>query len=275
MVNLKSYKKYIGKFSIFEGTPNIVNIDQHLALKKYILFLVITFAAIGAKAQSGYNYQEFGIGAGASYIRGYTNIARQYNHPAFNVNFIYNYNPYVPIEAEVQVGQLSGGGTTVNLDPYGRQYFNNYKALIIHGDFQLGAGIDYSNNWFLQIVKDFYIGTGAGLISNTVKAQRTNVLPQNGPLTYVFPGHDNSLDLMLPLRAGYEFKIYDSYNEPSVAIDIGYIHTFVFNEGLDGYDDPPSKFKNNAPDQYRQITFMVKYYFGNVTSYNKLIREFK
>jgi hypothetical protein len=181
----------------------------------------------------------------------------------------------VPIEAEVQVGQLSGGGLTVAQDPYGRQYFNNYKALIVHGDFQLGAGIDYSKSWFLQIIKDFYIGTGAGLISNSNKVQRTNVIPQNGSLDYVFPGHDNSLDLMLPLRVGYEFKIYDSYNEPSVAIDVGYIHTFVFNEGLDGYDDPSTKFKNNAPDQYRQITFMVKYYFGNVTSYNKLIREFK
>ncbi len=274
---MKSYKKYIVKFSIFEGTPNIVNIDQHLALKKYILFLVITFAAITAKAQSGYNYQEYGVGVGASYIRGYTNVTKQYNHPAFNFNFIYNYNPYVPIEAEVQIGTLSGGGLAPTQDPYGRVYSNNYKALIVHGDFQLGAGIDYSDDWLLQILKDFYIGTGAGLISNTVTVQRYSIYapPYPQPGYYKFPGHDNSLDLMLPLRVGYEFKIYDSYNEPSVAIDIGYVHSFVFNEGLDGYDDPPSKFKNNAPDQYRQITLMVKYYFGNVTSYNKLIREFK
>ena len=46
---------------------------------------------------------------------------------------------------------------------------------------------------------------------------------------------------------------------------------FAFGEGLDGYDDPSSKFKNNAIDQYRQITIGFKYFFGNVTSYNKLI----
>jgi hypothetical protein len=240
-------------------------------LKKYILFFITTLAVITAKAQSGYNYQELGIGVGASYIRGYTNITVQYNHPSFNVNFIYNYNPYVPIEAEVQIGTLSGGGHLPSQDPYGREYTNNYKAVILHGDFQLGAGIDYSESWFLHIVKDFYFGSGFGFVSNTNVVQRYSIYQS----TYRFPGVDNSVDLMIPFRFGYEFKIYDSYNEPSVAIDLGYIHTVAFGEGLDGYNDPSSKFKNNALDQYRQVTIMFKYYFGNVVSYNKLIREFR
>ena len=49
---------------IFEKAPKIVNIDQHLTLKKYILFFVTSFAVISVKAQSGYNYQEWGIGGG-------------------------------------------------------------------------------------------------------------------------------------------------------------------------------------------------------------------
>jgi hypothetical protein len=48
----------------------------------------------------------------------------------------------------------------------------------------------------------------------------------------------------------------------------------VFGEGLDGYDDPSNKFKNNATDQYSQIVIGVKFSLGNVTSYNKLIRSF-
>jgi hypothetical protein len=239
-------------------------------LKKYILFFIAAFGAISAKAQSGYNYQEWGVGFDASYIRGYTNITKQYYHPAFNVNFIYNYNPYVPITAEIQIGQLSGGGLTPNLDPYGRMYTNNYKALLFHGDFQLGGGIDYEGSWILQIVKNFYGGTGFGFISNSNKVQRTSV---NDP-TYVFPGKDNSIAIMVPLRFGYEFRFFDSYDEPSMAIDIGYIHNLVFGEGLDGYNDPPSKFKNNATDQYSQITIGFKYYFGNVVSYTKLVRTF-
>lgn len=250
---------------------NIVNIDQHLTLKKNILFFVAILAAITVKAQNGYNYQEFGVGVGASYERGYTNITKQFSHPGYNFNLIYNYNPYVPIELEIQTGQLSGGGLTPDLDPYGREYVNNYKAVIIHGDFQLGATIDYSNNWFLRIAKDLYFGTGVGIISNSNKVQRTSVYDPS----YIFPGHDSSIDFTVPFRFGYEFKIYDSYDEPSFAIDIGYVHSFVFNEGLDGYDDPATKFKNNSIDQYRQITINIKYFFGNVVSYNKLIREFR
>ncbi len=255
--------------------PKFVNIDQLLALKKYILFFVAFIAASAVKAQSGYNYAELGVGLEGSYMRGYTNVPLQFEHAGVAVKFIYNYSPYLPIEAEIQKGTLSGGGLTTKLDKYGRQFTNNYLAVVVHADFQLGAGIDYEDDWFLNIVKNFYAGTGVGVISNSNKVQRTNVILANGPLTYVFPGKDNSIDLMIPLRAGYEFKIYNSYNEPSFAIDLGYIHTVAFGEGLDGYNDPSKKFKNNALDQYRQITLGVKYYFGTVVSYNKLIRPFR
>ena len=82
-------------------------------LKKYILFFVFTASAIVAKAQAGYNYYEWGVGAEASYERGYTNVPRQDNDIGFAGKFIYNYNPYLPIELEVQGGHLSGGGLTV------------------------------------------------------------------------------------------------------------------------------------------------------------------
>jgi hypothetical protein len=225
-----------------------------------------------AKAQNYYNYKEFSIGVDGGYERGYTNVNRQDEHFFQNINFIYNYNPYVPIEAEIQSGTLSGGGLLPSQDPFGRKYVNNYKALILHGDFQLGAGIDYSSNWFLQIVKDFYVGTGIGLVDNDNKVQRTNVIIANGPLTYVFPGSDKSINIDIPLRFGYEFKIYDAYNEPIAAIDVGYIHSFVFDSGLDGYNDNRSIFKHNAQDQYRQIVIGAKFNFGNITSYNKPIR---
>jgi hypothetical protein len=257
--------------------PKIVNIDQLLALKKYILFFVSVLAVITVKAQSGYNYQEWGVGADASYIRGYTNVQKQYDHPSFNFNVIYNYNPYLPVMAEFQTGTLSGGGLLPSQDKYGREYTNHYKALIFHADVQLGSAIDYEYSWILQILKDFYVGTGVGFISNSNTVQRYSIYapPYPQPGYYKFPGNDNSVDLMVPLRFGYEFKFYDDYNEPSFAINVGYIHNLAFNEGLDGYNDPPSKFKNNAVDQYRQIVVGFRYYFGRVVSYNKLIREFR
>jgi len=249
-------------------------------LKKYILFFVAVIAVVGAKAQAGYNYYEFGIGGGASYMRGYTNIPRQDNNIGFNGNFTYNYNPYIPIELELQKGMLSGGGLTVDKDRYGRKFTNNFLALYLHADVQLGAVIDYGNGWFLNVVKNFYLGSGIGLVRNNNTVQRYNILPNMGyplppdPGAYKFPGSDQSTNFSIPLRVGYEFKIFDSYNEPGWAIDIGYVHNIVFGEGLDGYDDPISKFKNNATNQYRQFTIGFKYFFGNTVSYNKLVRDY-
>jgi hypothetical protein len=235
-------------------------------LKKTFLFIVITLAAFTARAQ--YNYSTLGVGIGFSSVKGYTNVKRNYDEKAYNLNFIYNYSPYVPIAAEIQFGKLTGGGLTVDRDFYRRQYANNYKALIIHADLQFGEIIEYENSFFMKLLKDFYVGTGVGAISNSLKVQRTSLDDPN----YVFPGDNSGINLLIPLRAGYEFKIYDDYNQPFMGIIVGYNHNIVFGEGLDGYNDPSSKFKNNALSQYRQITVGVRVNFGSSVSYSKSIR---
>lgn len=243
-------------------------------LKRYILLIALVITTVAANAQAGYNYYQFGVGIGASYERGYTNIPRQDNDIAFQGSLIYNYNPYLPIELEIQKGHLSGGGLTVDKDKFGRKFTNNFLAVYLHADVQLGSFIDYENDWFLNVVKNFYVGSGIGLVRNNNTVQRTNVILANGGPDYVFPGSDKSTNYAIPLRVGYEFKIFDSYNEPGWAIDIGYVHNLVFGEGLDGYNDPPSKFKNNATNQYRQFTIGFKYFFGTTVSYNKLVKTY-
>jgi len=242
-------------------------------LKKLILLFAFVFSAFVVKAQVGYNYKEFSIGLDVSYERGYTNLNRQDQHFGESINFTYNYSPYIPITAELQFGTLSGGGLTQNLDKYGRMYTNHFEGLILHGDFQLGEVVDYTESYFMSAIKGFYIGSGGGIIFNSNTVQRTNVILSNGPSTYVFPGSNSSINLTIPLRIGYEFKLFNEYEEPWMAINIGYVHNLVFGEGLDGYDDPSSKFKNNATNQYRQIVVGVRFNFGNVTSYNKVIRQ--
>ena len=249
-------------------------------MKKLILLFPFVSFAFAVKAQVGYNYKEFAIGLDISYERGYTNLAKQFDHVGESVNFIYNYTPYIPITAELQFGTLSGGGLTPDLDKYGRQYTNHYEGLILHGDFGLGEVVDYTESGVMNIVKNIYFGSGAGFIFNSNTVQRTNIydgtngLPNNGSSTYVFPGSNSSINLTIPLRIGYEIKLYNDYEEPYMSINFGYVHNLVFGEGLDGYDDPSNKFKNNATNQYRQIVVGVKFNFGNVTSYTKLIRQF-
>ncbi|HVV54362.1 MAG TPA: hypothetical protein VHC47_03505 [Mucilaginibacter sp.] len=228
--------------------------------------------AIAAQGQVSYNFYRFAFGVGASYERAYTNVKKEYNHFSFNGSLIYNYSPFIPIALEVQKGTLSGGGLTPALDRFGRQYTNRYFAIYLHGDFELGEVIDYSDSWIMNKLKDVFFGGGFGVVSNNNSLQRYNIYPWNGPLTYRFPGKDKSINLSIPMRFGYEIRFYDRYNEPSVSVDIGYIHNLVFGEGLDGYNDPPSVFKNNATSQYRQIFLGVRYSFGNSEAFVKPIR---
>ncbi len=242
-----------------------------IRLKKIILFIAFIGISTWLKAQNGYNYAPFGVQVEANSTRAYADLKKSYDKTAFNVNFVYNYSPFLPVAAELQFGSLSGGSnTSKTVDVDGRQFTNDYKALILHADLQVGEILDYGDSFFLNFVKNFYIGTGMGMIhNNMVSIQRTSPYDPS----YTFPGFDKSTEFMIPLRFGYEIKIYNQYDEPSIAIDLGYRHNITFNEGLDGYNDPSAKFKNNALDQYRQITIGIKFNFGDVIAYKKNIRR--
>lgn len=239
-------------------------------MKKYLLFIVLALAFFKGKAQGSLNYATYGIGVSASLNRPYADLKKEYDNKSFAVTFNYFYTPYVPIGLEFQLGKLSGGGTDLKIDKDGRQFVNNYKALILHMDVQAGEVINYQGSTVLNVLKNFYLGAGIGGIANSVVTQRTSVIDP----TYTFPGKDNGINLIVPLRFGYEFKFYNEYDQPNVRLDIGYQHNLTFGEGLDGYADPSTKFKNNALDQYRQITVGIKVNFGGQNSYDKEIRGY-
>ena len=242
-----------------------------MVLRKAILFFILIFSGLVLRAQDSYNYTPYGVGFFSSYNRPYDDLKKANNSISINATGYFNASPYTSLGLELQVGGLSGG--SIVTDPNRRQYDNHYKAAVLHVDFSLGEVINYSNSDFLDAIKDFYLGTGIGVINNDMAfVQRTNLLPTGYPVgAYTFPGKNSSLNMIVPLRIGYEFKIYNEWAEPYLGIQIGYIHNYTFGEGLDGYADPPSKFRNDAPDQYRQIFIGVKYNFGNPTSYIKRI----
>lgn len=241
-------------------------------MKKNFLLFILIFSSIIVKAQGDYNFMPMGIGAGAGIIRGYTNVAKQNNTLDVNLNFTYYNSPYLPITFELQKGRLWGGSRVT--DQYQREYENNYTGAFVHFDLQLGQVIDYYNSGLNEILKNLYFGSGVGFINDDVQNQRTNLNTNTGYAVgaYTFPGSDHSLDFSIPIRAGYEFKFYNQYDEPFLTLDIQYTHTYVFGEGLDGYNDPQTHFKNNNPDQYREVGFTVKYAFGRIRAFTKRIR---
>lgn len=235
-------------------------------MKNLYLLFAASLISFCAQAQLGYNYKEFGIGYSYSYERAYTSIPSEYYHGANAIDFIYNNSPFIPIEAEIQFGKLSGGGLLPSQDPLGRQYTNNYESLGIHVDFQLGEIINYQDNEVLAIIKNVYFGSGLNLIFNSNTVQRTSIYQP----TYTFPGRDNSIDFTVPFRFGYDIKLFNRYQEPMCAIHLGYVYNIVLGNGLNGYDYPPSQ--NYRSDGYGQFVVGVRLFFGNIVGYSKLIR---
>ncbi|WP_457129226.1 hypothetical protein [Mucilaginibacter sp. HD30] len=228
-------------------------------MKKLLLFFFVSILAIAAKSQS-YNYGSYGIGVNYNALFPYTDLATGKNTQGLSVIGYYNLSLYIPIGLEVQTGELAGGG--VLTDFHGREYKNKFTAIIARGDVFLGQVTDFGYSGPLRYLKDFYAGTGIGVISNNMAfIQRV----QSGT-GYVFPGKDKSLNLIMPIRVGYELKINNSYGEPFIGVNLGYVINITWGEGLDGYGDSSKDFKNNVPDLYRQIVLGLKVNFGPTKS---------
>jgi len=241
-------------------------------LKRIFLLFIFILSAIISKAQGDYNFMPSGVGFDISTIRGFTNVAKQNNTLAVGVYYTYYPSPYFPVTFEIQRGRLWGGSRVT--DPYSREYVNNYTAVLIHADLQLGQVVDYEDNDFMNVLKNAYLGIGGGMVKDNVQNQRYDLFSQGYPAgTYKFPGTDSSTDPDVNFRVGYEFKFYNEYDEPYLRLHIEYVHHVVFGEGLDGYNDPIQKFKNNFPDQYRQISIGLVYNFGLIRAFTKRIRN--
>lgn len=242
-------------------------------MRRIFLLSIIVFSSVVVKAQGDYNFMPSGVGFDVSVIRGYTNVAKQNNTLSFSGYYTYYPSPYFPVTFELQRGRLWGGSRVT--DEYAREFVNNYFAVLIHADLQLGQVVDYEDNDFMNVLKNLYFGAGGGLVKDNVQNQRYNLLDQGGYAvgTYRFPGTDNSTNPDVNFRMGYEFKFYNEWDEPYLRLHIEYTHHVVFGEGLDGYNDPIQKFKNNFPDQYRQITIGMVYNFGLIRAFTKRIRD--
>ena len=265
-------------------------------MKKALLILVLIHASVFiTKAQIGYNFPQWSLGTGISQVTAKTSVLNQSSHGAFNFNVSYNVTPYVAVTLDYQFGQLSGGYneyyakavsglSTSNIaqydslllaiptaysktDPYHLSYFNDFQMINVHADVQLGEFMDYaSDNMINKIVRNIYVGTGIGMVFNSISGNNNRLTPDS---TYYIGGSDNSQNVVIPLRFGYQFKLYNNYDMPSVLIELGYQHNWVLGYGLDGFADP--LVLTHRFEQFSGFHVGVKFNFGNITSYRRPI----
>lgn len=229
-------------------------------LRTGILLLILSLSANLAKAQLGFDYSQYDFGLGVGINTVYGDAETMTQTPSFHVNFGYNVSPFINYVFEGQFGQLKGGDSLRTLS--GRQFVNQFTAVMLRAQVQAGELIDYSDSPIKNALKNFYVGTGIGFVVNHITSiSRYSTLVPG----FYSPGDNNSSEIMIPARIGYEFKLFNQYNQPSFKVDIGYQYNFIMGDDLDGYVVGTKK------DAYAQWTIGVKFALGGVTSYRKQI----
>jgi len=182
-----------------------------------------------AKAQR--NIQQVTFGGGSGIAMAYTGTVLQKMTVAFYSDVAFYPLPYININLEAQAGLLSGA----SLNKKNRKSFNNnYQAAIINVELQAGMFIAPYKNSFLDRVRNFYAGTGYGLIHSEI----SNVNIINTEVT----DHITNTLHIVPVKLGYEFGIIkNSYDEPILRANLSFTLNYINQKGLDGYYDAYAK----------------------------------
>lgn len=230
-----------------------------LLYKTTLLTFLLTSLGLLSKAQTGYDYAQYDLGLGGETNLVYGDAESTKLTPSAHVSFTYNHTPYVNYIFEIQAGSLEGG--SIN-SKSGRYFKNNFTALVFRGQLQAGELIDYSRSGVMNVLKNFYASAGFGYLINDIrKINRTSFVIAD----YTSTGLDKSNELYIPARLGYEFKVFNKYDQPSFKIDLGVQYNFDFGDNMDGFEAGKSK------DVLVQYSIGFKFALGGVTSYSKQI----
>lgn len=230
-------------------------------MKKLLAILSLLFVTTIAFGQV--NFYKIGVGAGLGTTISYADVDENSQSYAGYIMADYNLTAFITAGLEFQAGQIKGGDIITN--PHNRQFKNNFKALTLNSKIAIGQFFNYERNNFLNVIKGLYLGVGLGSIQNNMKyivRYKPNTEAQYPPLGYKFPGDDKSTNLLMPVNLGMNFYFKDRNDELRYIFNVNYQGNLTFGEGLDGYDDPLSIFKNKAPDIYSFLSMGIKYNFG-------------
>lgn len=224
------------------------------------LILIVCCTSWAAKAQIGYDYAKYDVGVAAGINTVYGDAETFTKTQSVHVNFNYNVSPFINYVFEAQAGLLKGGDSLRTLS--GRQFTNKFTSVMLRVQVQGGEVIDYSQSHLANFFKNIYLSTGVGFVVNHITdINRYSILVPG----FYTPGSNNSNEILIPARIGYEFKVFNQFDEPSFKIDVGYQYNFILGDNLDGYT------VGSKNDGYSQITLGVKFAIGDVISYRKKI----
>jgi len=232
-----------------------------LISKTTFITLIVCCTSLIARAQLGFDYSEWEIGAGVGITSVMGNAETQAMTPMVHFNLTFNSTPYVNYVFEAQMGRIAGGDSLTSAS--GRQFTADLTSFVFRGQLQLGEILDYEKSPFKNAIKNLYISAGVGYaVSHITNINRYSI---KNPGEYT-PGVLNSQEPFIPIRIGYEFKVFNKYQQPAFKIDLAYAYNYVLSDNLDGFS------VGNHRDVYTQFVIGFKFAFGgDILSYRKQI----
>jgi len=198
-------------------------------LKKLsLIFLLWVYSHAQGQAIRPFKLVDIGTGVSLNTFSGDAETYTRTRSYSFNVN--YNPDPFLNLISELQVGKLAGGSAEETLT--GREFQNSFKALNLRAQWQLGLLMAADRDPLKRFLQNVYAGAGIGVIASNIKQinRESKMLP--GYVTY---GVNNSTDLYLPLRVGYDWKVKNSLRETLFKIDFGYQYNVGLGDNMDGF----------------------------------------
>ena len=244
------------------SSSGIFKAPQLVTTKVILLVIALFCLTLSTKAQMGNEYAKFDIGASIGANQFYGDVATLKSTQEVSLNLNYNQTPFINYILEGQLGKLAGGSTN---DHLGKKFATNYQYVDLRIQLQAGEIIDYSNSGVANALKNLYVGTGIGVIFGKVTS--INRYSTKFPGDY-FPGDNKSKQAFLPIRIGYEFKLFNEFLQPYLKIDIGYQYHYIYGDEIDGYRS------GHVNDSFSQFTIGGKFSIGALSSYRKQVYNF-
>ena len=218
----------VHKNKIFKSTKVIM--IKFLSKTTFLTMLVCCLTLL-AKAQVGYNYSKVDLGTSLNFNSVQGDATKKLTS-SYGFNITYHATPYWNFVLETQLGTLQGGNIALdgNNQPFSRYFKSNFTSFELREQLQFGEIIDYSDNNFYNAIKNFYSSIGVGVLIN--QATHKDLNNQSNPNSLITT---NTNEMFIPLRVGYEFKIFNDYDQPYIKVDLGLQVNAMFSDYLDGY----------------------------------------
>lgn len=202
---------------------------------------------------------------------------------AYGATVDYYFTPFINAGLEYNIVQLKDGP-----DKHKRQFVSDFSTIEIRGSVALGQLVDYKYNDLLYVMRGLNFGLGYGVLSgsNNVKdfdpildKRNDQTLPEEdrvnqNPLgARQHKGDIGKKDFknvsMFPITIGYNYIIYNQYDEQQILLGLNWKTVFTNSDDIDGFNDDPTKFANKAKDMYSVVGISVKYMFGTKSLFYK------